>query len=82
MSVEKDMASVVLLSKDEIRGNDYNLNIPAMWIPPKQQSWDIYSAVFGGIPARKWISLKPYWDAFPGLKYELFEQNERTNYEN
>ena len=69
-----------LVSKDEIRGNDYNLNIPR-YVDSSEttESWDIYSTMFGGIPVKEVDALKPYWDAFPGLKYELFEQvNEAT----
>ena len=64
-----------LVSKDEIRGNDYNLNIPR-YVDSSEttESWDIYSTMFGGIPVKEVDALKPYWDAFPGLKYELFEQ--------
>ena len=64
-----------LVSKDEIRGSDYNLNIPR-YVDSSEttESWDIYSTMFGGIPVKEVDALKPYWDAFPGLKYELFEQ--------
>ena len=64
-----------LVSKDEIRGNDYNLNIPR-YVDSSEttESWDIYSTMFGGIPVKEVDALKPYWDAFPSLKYELFEQ--------
>ncbi|MBQ9003448.1 MAG: type I restriction-modification system subunit M, partial [Eggerthellaceae bacterium] len=60
--------------KDEVRENDYNLNIPR-YVDSSEaaESWDIYATMFGGIPASEVNGLKAYWDAFPSLKDELFE---------
>ena len=60
--------------KDEVRANGYNLNIPRyVDSSEKAEGWDIYSTMFGGIPEREIDALKPYWDAFPSLREDLFE---------
>lgn len=62
-----------VVSRDEIRTNDYNLNIPRyVDSSEKPESWDIYASMFGGIPAREIADLDMYWAAFPDLKEELF----------
>lgn len=62
-----------VISRDEIRANDYNLNIPRyVDSSEKPESWDIYASMFGGIPAREIADLDAYWTAFPGLKEALF----------
>jgi type I restriction enzyme M protein len=71
-SVEK-FARVV--SRDEIRANDYNLNIPRyVDSSEKAESWDIFSSMFGGIPESELSDLHIYWDAFPSLKETLFQK--------
>ena len=63
------------VSKEEIRANDYNLNIPRYVDSSEQaQGWDIYATMFGGIPTSEVDALDRYWQAFPGLRDELFEQ--------
>ena len=70
ISVEK-FSKVV--SRDEIRTNDYNLNIPRyVDSSEKPESWDIYASMFGGIPVSEIDELRDYWAAFPGLKETLF----------
>ena len=62
-----------VVSRDEIRLNDYNLNIPRyVDSSEKPECWDIYASMFGGIPLRELSDLQEYWDAFPGLKETLF----------
>ncbi len=62
-----------VVSRDEIRKNEYNLNIPRyVDSSEKAESWDIYASMFGGIPESELLDLKRYWDAFPGLKETLF----------
>lgn len=62
-----------VVSRDEIRANDYNLNIPRyVDSSEKPESWDIYASMFGGIPVKEIEDLDTYWTAFPGLKYDLF----------
>lgn len=64
-----------VISRDEIRANDYNLNIPRyVDSSEKPESWDIYASMFGGIPEGEIDNLAAYWDAFPGLKEVLFEK--------
>ncbi len=63
-----------VVSKDEIRSNDYNLNIPRyVDSSEKAESFDIYASMFGGIPNNEINEYKKYWNAFPSLKEELFE---------
>ena len=70
VSVEK-FSRVV--SRDEIRANDYNLNIPRyVDSSEKAETWDIYATMFGGIPESELDELNDYWNAFPHLKDALF----------
>ncbi len=65
------------VERDEIRKNDYNLNIPRyVDSSEKAESWDIYASMAGGIPIIEIDELKEYWDAFPTLKDKLFVGNE------
>lgn len=63
-----------VVSKEEVRQNDYNLNIPR-YIDSAEptESQDMYATMFGGIPTSELEALKPYWEALPGLYEELFE---------
>jgi type I restriction enzyme M protein len=64
-----------LVSRDEIRANDYNLNIPRyVDSSEKAESWDIYASMFGGIPESELADLHEYWAAFPTLKDDLFKK--------
>ena len=64
-----------VVSKEEIRKNDYNLNIPRyVDSSEKTESWDIYASMFGGIPVSEINELEKYWTVFPRLKKTLFEQ--------
>ena len=64
----------VLVSKDTIRENGYNLNIPRyVDSSDEPETWDIRATMFGGIPNFEVDNLKRFWDAFPGLRDELFE---------
>lgn len=63
-----------LVTIDEIRANDYNLNIPRyVDSSEKAESWDIYASMFGGIPEKELADFAAYWQAFPGLKEALFK---------
>ncbi len=65
-----------LVSKEEIRQNDYNLNIPRYVDgSEKPEEYDLRSVVKGGIPPKEIESLATYWDAFPGLKEAVFEKD-------
>ena len=62
-----------LVSREEIKNNEYNLNIPRyVDSSEKPESYDIYSNIFGGIPKKEVEELSNYWVAFPSLKDELF----------
>ena len=63
-----------VVSKEEIRKNDYNLNIPRyVDSSEKAESFDIYASMFGGIPNSEINEFKKFWEAFPSLRGELFE---------
>lgn len=65
-----------VVSRQEIRDNDYNLNIPRyVDSSDSAESWDIYSIMFGGIPENEIDDLQDYWKAFPGLRDTLFQKN-------
>lgn len=66
-----------VVSKEEIRQNEYNLNIPR-YVDSSEgaEHWDIYASMFGGIPMDEIESLAHYWAAFPGLKETLFHIND------
>ncbi len=62
-----------VVSRDDIRKNEYNLNIPRyVDSSEKPESWDIYASMFGGIPEKEIAELQAYWAAFPGLKEAIF----------
>lgn len=64
-----------VVTRDEIRNNDYNLNIPRyVDSSEKAECWDIYASMFGGIPENELQELEGYWKAFPDLKKDLFTQ--------
>ena len=62
-----------VVSKDEIRNNDYNLNIPR-YVDSSEDAeyYDIFATVSGGIPAPEIEKFEPYWNSFPSLKDEIF----------
>lgn len=65
------------VSREEIRANDYNLNIPRYVDSSEDaESWDIYASMNGGIPNVEINKLDKYWKAFPSLKAALFASNE------
>ncbi len=65
-----------VVTQDEIRKNDYNLNIPRYVDSSESaESWDIYASMFGGIPKSEIDELCEYWKAFPNLKQTLFNDN-------
>ncbi len=67
-----------LVKRDEIRNNEYNLNIPRYVDSGEAaESWDIYATMFGGIPVKEIDELSIYWDAFPALKKSLFSNTSK-----
>lgn len=66
-----------VVTREEIRSNDYNLNIPRYVDSAEQaESWDIYASMFGGIPEKEMNELDVFWEALPGLKEMLFTKQE------
>ena len=62
-----------VVERDTLRENGYNLNIPRYVDSSEDaESWDIYSSMFGGIPEKEIEALGVYWEAFPGLRADLF----------
>ena len=65
-----------LVSKNEIKENGYNLNIPRYVDSSEEpENIDLYSTMFGGIPISEIEEMHKYWNAFPTLKEELFDYN-------
>lgn len=65
-----------VVSKQLIRDNDYNLNLPRYISSLEQpETWDIYATMFGGIPNSELDMMKKYWDAMPGLRGYLFKSD-------
>lgn len=61
------------VSREEIRTNDYNLNIPRyVDSSEKVETWDLYASMFGGIPNKEIDAFEAYWKAFPRLREDLF----------
>lgn len=70
------------VSRDEIRSNDYNLNIPRyVDSSERPENYDIYASMFGGIPVSEIDELNYFWGSFEGLRECLFE-NTNDNYAN
>lgn len=61
------------VSRDEIRQNAYNLNIPR-YVDSSEEAerYDIYATMFGGIPNSEIDELQKYWEALPSLRSDLF----------
>ena len=62
-----------VVTRDEIRRNEYNLNIPR-YVDSSEApvKYDIYSTMYGSIPNSEIADLGKYWDAFPTLQGEVF----------
>lgn len=66
-----------VVSREEIRNNEYNLNIPRyVDSSERAETWDIYASMFGGIPKAELDELKDYWTAFPKLRNTLFTNSD------
>lgn len=62
-----------VVSLEEIRENEYNLNIPR-YVDSSEtlETWDFYASMFGGIPNSEIDMLSEYWRALPGLRETIF----------
>ncbi|MFR6435675.1 type I restriction-modification system subunit M [Porphyromonas sp.] len=70
-----------LVSREEIRANDYNLNITRyVDASPAPDQYDIYATMLGGIPPHELSKLDPYWHTFPTLREQLFRCCEIDGY--
>lgn len=64
------------VSRETIRENDYNLNIPRYVNSAEaDEQWDIYATMFGGIPNTELDNFSTMWNAFPSLRDQLFEDS-------
>lgn len=65
------------VARQEIRDNDYNLNIPR-YVDSSEpaESWDILATMCGGIPNSEIDELESYFAAFPSLRADLFQSDE------
>ena len=62
-----------VVSKQTLRDNGYNLNIPRyVDSSPTVESWDLHATMLGGIPNSEIAQLHQYWQAFPQLHDALF----------
>ncbi|WP_272675512.1 type I restriction-modification system subunit M [Providencia sp. PROV146] len=63
----------ILVSKQTLRDNGYNLNIPRyVDSSAPAQHWDLHATMLGGIPNSEIAELAEYWQAFPQLHDTLF----------
>ncbi len=64
------------VSKEEIRENGYNLNIPR-YVDSSDagESWDVYASMYGGIPNSELAAYDRFWNTFKGLKEVLFDNS-------
>lgn len=62
-----------LVSKQILRDNGYNLNIPRyVDSSAAAESWDLHATMLGGIPNSEIAELDNFWQAFPQLRSTLF----------
>jgi len=62
-----------LVSKQTLRDNGYNLNIPRyVDSSAAAPSWDLHATMLGGIPNSEIANLQTYWQALPDLHKALF----------
>lgn len=70
------------VSREEIRSNNYNLNIPRYVDSSEEnESYDIYASMFGGVPKKEIDALDTYWKAFPNLKEDLFQAESQEHFQ-
>ena len=70
-----------VVSREEIRNNDYNLNIPRyVDSSDASETWDIYASMFGGIPKTELDCFDEWFEVLPNLKTDLFEKKTETSY--
>ena len=63
-----------LINKETVQQNDYNLNIPRYIISKKEEMpFDINCTMYGNLPISEIDQFNEWWDAFPKLRTQLFE---------
>jgi type I restriction enzyme M protein len=68
-----------IVSRQLIRENGYNLNIPRYLDSSElAESWDLYATMFGGVPEKEIDQQTLFWNTFPSLRSELFRHEEGT----
>lgn len=71
-----------VVSREEIRRNEYNLNIPRyIDSAEKPEPWDAHSIIFGGIPKSEIDPFASFWTAFPSLRDSIYTASD-TPYTN
>lgn len=62
-----------VVSKQTLRENGYNLNIPRyVNSSAPAESWDLHATMLGGIPNTEIVELQTYWQVLPQLHSALF----------
>lgn len=70
-----------LVSKEEIKSNGYNLNIPRYVDSSEEsESFDLYATMFGGIPNEEIDKLNSFFSVFPSLRKSLFKSEDNKPY--
>ena len=65
----------------EIEANDYNLNIPRYIDSQEEEDQqNIEAHLLGDIPVSDVEALSDYWQVYPGLRQQLFQQGRHTPY--
>lgn len=61
------------VSREEVRENGYNLNIPR-YVDSSEapEQYDIYATMFGGIPNSELAKFQKYWDVLPTYYKRIF----------
>lgn len=69
------------VSREEIRENGYNLNIPRYVDSSEElERYDIYATMNGGVPNSEIAMMQQYWDVFPKFYQEIFKPVEGKPY--
>ena len=69
-------------SLEEIRANEYNLNIPRyVDVNEEETEADLYATLNGGVPKSELDSLQEFWNVMPDLRKSLFvDKADNANY--
>lgn len=66
-----------LVTKEEIKKNDYNLNISRYISAKKEEApYDLFSVMTGRICKSEVEQFKEFWEKFPGLREKMFIEND------